>query len=125
MRSLALTFSLAAACACFVALPAAAGAHAVITRSSIGDEPLAAGVATEVTLHFNSAIETSHSSVQLVGADGEKTPLALAAGAHEPGTLRVALPALEEGTYALHYRVLAADGHMTESVLRFRVVAGP
>lgn len=125
MRTLALTMSLAAACAILVALPAVAGAHAVITRSSIGDEPLAAGKPTEVTLHFNSAIETSHSSVQLVGAGGEETPLALVAGAHAPGTLVVALPALEAGSYALRYRVLAADGHMTESVLRFRVVAAP
>lgn len=106
-----------------VALPAVACAHAVVKRSSIGDKPLAAGQPTHVTLYFNSAIVTSHTTVKLVGADGNATPLDLVPGAHEPGTLVVALPALQAGSYALHYRVLAADGHVTESVLRFRVAA--
>lgn len=117
---------LAVSCAFLaVALPAVVSAHAVVTRSSLGDEPLAAGHPTEVTLRFNSAIETSQSTVNLVGTDGRATPLDLVPGAHEPGTLVVAVPALAAGSYALRYRVLAADGHVTESLLRFRVAAAP
>ena len=108
-----------------VAAPAVGHAHAVITRSSIGDKPVPAGQATQVALHFNSAIETSHSTVSVMGADGKATPLDLVPGEHEPGTLVVALPALPAGHYALRYRVLAADGHVTESMLRFQVVAEP
>ena len=33
------------------------------------------------------------------------------------------VPPLTAGFYALHYKVLAADGHVTESVLRFQVDA--
>jgi len=117
MRPLVLAIS----CASLVALPGFAQAHAVITRSSIGEKPLAAGQAVQVTLYFNSAIETSHSTVNLVGADGKTTKLDVVPGGHEPGALIVALPALVAGSYALRYRVLAADGHVTENVLRFQV----
>ena len=41
----------------------------------------------------------------------------------KPSELLVDLPALPPGAYALHYKVLAVDGHVTESVLRFRVAA--
>jgi methionine-rich copper-binding protein CopC len=34
----------------------------------------------------------------------------------------VQLPALTSGNYALRYRVLAADGHVTEDTIRFSVV---
>ncbi|HKA29726.1 MAG TPA: copper resistance protein CopC [Candidatus Binatia bacterium] len=33
------------------------------------------------------------------------------------------MPALPPGFYALQYKVLATDGHVTENVLRFRVEA--
>jgi len=116
----------AISCAALVmVLPVAASAHAVVTRSSIGEKPLAAGQATQVTLYFNSAIETSHTTVDLIGADGKATPLALVPGEHAPGSLVVELPALDAGSYGLRYRVLAADGHVTENLLRFRVGAAP
>lgn len=122
MRALLLALSCAVL---LVAMPAPASAHAVITSSSIGDKPVAAGKPTEVRLQFNSAIETSHSTVSLVGADGKASPLTLVPGEQKPGLLVVALPALEAGSYALRYRVLAADGHLSENVLRFRVAAQP
>ena len=41
----------------------------------------------------------------------------------EPGKVTVTVPPLAPGTYGLRYKVLAADGHVTESVLRFTVAA--
>ena len=38
-----------------------------------------------------------------------------------PIRLVVPLPPLAAGTYELRYQVLAADGHATQGVLRFRV----
>jgi methionine-rich copper-binding protein CopC len=35
--------------------------------------------------------------------------------------VRVDLPPLAAGAYGLRYKVLAVDGHVTESVLRFTV----
>ena len=104
-----------------VTWPCIGYAHAVVTHTSIEKTPVAADRPTEITLHFNSAIETSHSTVSIVDAGGKARALSLTPGTHEPGTLVVALPALPAGKYALRYKVLAADGHVTESVLRFEV----
>jgi len=31
------------------------------------------------------------------------------------------MPALEAGKYALHYKVFAADGHITDDIIHFTV----
>ena len=106
-----------------------AGAHAVLTGSSmgkgavasIGKDALAAGTATPVTLTFNAGIESGLAKVVLRGA-GEDRALDTHAGT-KASELVIDLPALPPGAYALHYKVLAVDGHVTESVLRFRVAA--
>ena len=98
-----------------------AGAHAVLTVASIGKDALAADTATPVTLTFNAGIESGLAKVVLRGA-GEDRALDTHAGT-KATDLVVDLPALPPGAYALHYKVLAVDGHVTESVLRFRVAA--
>jgi hypothetical protein len=40
------------------------------------------------------------------------------------GLVTVDLPPLAAGSYGLRYKVLAADGHVTESLLRFTVAEG-
>ncbi|MBL8541446.1 MAG: copper resistance protein CopC [Betaproteobacteria bacterium] len=47
-------------------------------------------------------------------------PLPIAAG-RKPGQLTVELPPLKPGEYALKCRVFAADGHLTDEILRFSV----
>ena len=98
-----------------------AWAHAVVTHASLRDATIPAGKASETTLEFNSAIEAKLAKVTLVDAQGTERPLSLAGGEHPSNVLVVALPALAAGHYALKYKVLAADGHVTESVLRFEV----
>jgi copper resistance protein C len=98
-----------------------AGAHAVLTGSSIGKDALVADAATPVTLTFNAGIESGLAKVVLRGT-GEDRALDTHAGT-KASELVVDLPALPPGAYALHYKVLAVDGHVTESVLRFRVAA--
>ena len=102
---------------------ATAWAHAVVTHASLRDATIPAGTASETTLEFNSAIEAKLAKVTLVDAKGTERPLTLAAGEHPANVLVVALPALTAGHYALKYKVLATDGHVTESVLRFEVTA--
>lgn len=96
-------------------------AHAVLTRSSLRDAPPKAATAGPVTLTFNTGVEASLSQVTLRGETGPERPVPAAAG-KEPNQLVLDLPPLTAGFYALHYKVLAADGHVTESVLRFRVM---
>ncbi len=98
-------------------------AHAVITHSSLDTEPVAANRATDVHLFFNSDIEPLLSIVYLVSAGDRKQVLELRHG-DRPGELIVALPPLAPGEYALQYKVFAADGHITEDVLKFTVPGG-
>ena len=113
-----------AACAllfcCGLAIGGAAHAHAIVLKTSLATHPVQRGVAASITLHFNSRIEVKLSRAVLVSKDREERKLTLLAG-DAPGDVLVKLPALEPGNYALRYRVLAADGHVTEETLRFSV----
>ncbi len=85
------------------------------------DAPPKADTAASVTLTFNTGVEASLSQVTLRGETGPERPLPVTGG-KQPSQLALDLPPLVPGFYALHYKVLAADGHVTESVLRFRVM---
>ncbi|SHE23252.1 hypothetical protein BPUTEOMOX_1225 [methanotrophic endosymbiont of Bathymodiolus puteoserpentis (Logatchev)] len=37
------------------------------------------------------------------------------------GVVLVDMPALDVGKYALHYRIFAADGHLTDDIIHFTV----
>jgi methionine-rich copper-binding protein CopC len=95
-------------------------AHAIVLKTSLAEHPIKKGTASSITLHFNSRIEVKLSRATLISRDEPERALAMAGGA-APGDVLVALPALEPGPYALHYRVLAADGHVTEDTIRFSV----
>ena len=79
----------------------------------------------EVALRFNSRIERDFTRVTLTGAEGRPVALPVRVDAPGPGAApdRVAIPLrpLPDGVYVLRYRVLAADGHVTEGALRFTV----
>lgn len=112
-------------CCLLVALTASAtrvSAHAVLTKASLRDTAVRAESATSVTLTFNTGIEPGFTQVVLRG-EGPDRPLSATPGP-QPSEVVVALPALPAGAYALRYKVLAADGHVTEGVQRFRVSPG-
>jgi copper resistance protein C len=102
-----------------IASAARVSAHAVLTRSSLRDAPVKANTATDVTLTFNSGIEAALTQVVL-RSEGPDRTLAVRAGS-QPSQIDVTVPALPPGFYALNYKVLATDGHVTENVLRFQV----
>jgi len=104
------------------ALPEQAQAHAVVTESSLRTTPIPVGKATEVVLYFNSGVELALSRVFLVSAGDVYQPVEIKNG-KKPGEMLIHLPALAEGDYAIKYKVFAADGHLTEDVLRFHVAA--
>lgn len=95
-------------------------AHAIVTGHTLQQQPIKARAPATVLLQFNSAIEVRLSRVLLVAKGDALTRLTIRAG-KKAGELAVSVPALDAGDYALKYRVFAADGHLTEDVLRFRV----
>jgi methionine-rich copper-binding protein CopC len=101
-------------------VPGAARAHAVVIETSLKERPIRPNTPARLVLAFNSSIEPGLSKVLLVAKGDVQTPVAISSGPR-PGTLTVDLPALGEGEYALKCRVFAADGHLTEEIIRFRV----
>jgi methionine-rich copper-binding protein CopC len=95
-------------------------AHAVVTESSLKQHPIEVNHPTEVALHFNSGVELALSKVFLVSQGDVYHPLEIAKG-KKPGQMLIKVPALAEGDYAIKYKVFAADGHLTEDVIRFNV----
>ena len=99
-----------------------AAAHAVIVEASLGERAIAPGRATVVRLRFNAALEPRFTRATLREPGGRESALAARAGARREEVV-VELPPLEAGRYVLRYKVLAADGHLTEDIVRFRVAA--
>ena len=95
-------------------------AHAVVTESSLAHEPIKPNHATTVVLFFNAGVELALSRVFLVSKGDVFHPAEIQKG-KKPGEVRIKLPGLDPGDYALKYKVFAADGHFTESVIRFNV----
>src|SRR5262245_40391021 len=105
-------------------VPAQVLAHAILTKTSLDGAPLRSDTATTVTLYFNAGIEQRLAKVTLVDAKGVARDLEVTPGT-APGEVTVALPPLAAGAYGLRYKVLAADGHVTENVRRFTVTPAP
>lgn len=104
-------------------VPSAAQAHAIILESSP-----AAGTAgpapKRLVLRFNSRLEKALCSVQLVGPRQRSIALMHLEPDAPPDTLAYPLPpALPPGDYQARWKVMAADGHVTEGAVAFTVAA--
>ena len=95
-------------------------AHAVVKASSLSDTTMSADTATHVALFFNSGIELALSQIFLV-TKGDKHVRLEAVSGDKPGEVIVSIPPLVPGDYALHYKIFAADGHLTEDIIHFKV----
>lgn len=98
-------------------------AHAIILDS---DPPHGASVPAprRLVLRFNSRLEKPLCSVQLIGPRQRSIALLRQEPDTTPDTLVYALPALEPGAYQARWKVMAADGHVTDGAVLFTVL-GP
>jgi methionine-rich copper-binding protein CopC len=97
-------------------------AHAVLVENSIGDKPVPANTALTVTFRFNAALEQSFFRATLIGPGKERHALETMPGKDKTEEI-IKLPPLVPGKYAIGYTALAADSHLTDSLLRFTVAA--
>ena len=113
-----------ALCAALLALaPGPAGAHAIILESEPAAGAKLADPPPRIYLRFNSKIEKRLSRVTLAAEDGRPVPLVVKTdGSEKPDRIVLLLGLLRPGAYAVRYKVLAADGHITEGALRFIVL---
>jgi methionine-rich copper-binding protein CopC len=94
--------------------------HAVVTHNSLKLKPVPVNQASQVELSFNSKVELDLSEVFLVRS-GDKMEIIQAIPGNQPGQVILQLPALPVGEYALKLKIFAADGHLSEDLLRFFV----
>lgn len=106
---------------CLWGLPDA-DAHAVILES-VPRQADSLASPKRLVLRFNSRLEKPLCSVQLLGPR-QKTIALLRWEPDSPAdTLAYVLPPLEPGAYQARWKVMAADGHVTEGIVRFTVTA--
>ena len=110
-------------------VPPSAVAHAIVLESSPAHDAQLSTPPDRVVLRFNSKIEHALSRATIEPVGGRPVALTAAGtpGDARPAPDRLVIPLrpLGPGTYVVRYRVLAADGHLTEGVLRFTVRANP
>lgn len=109
--------------ACGTGIPPAQG-HAIILESEPRRDATVA-MPRRLVLRFNSRLEKSLCSVQLVGGPERRSVALLRPEADAaPDTLAYPLPPLPPGSYQVRWKVMAADGHVTEGAVPF-TVTGP
>jgi methionine-rich copper-binding protein CopC len=103
-------------------------AHAVVVASSPKDGAVLEQAPAEIELTFNSRIESALSRFSLTDEEGREIALPDVGQRQEEqkgaNRLVIQMPPLQPGHYALHYKVLATDGHSTLGILRFSIVPG-
>ena len=76
----------------------------------------------EVKLYFSERLEPGYSTVRVKDGGGARVDRQDAhVDPSNPRLLRVTLQPLEHGTYAVIWRVLSVDSHVTEGRFTFRV----
>jgi hypothetical protein len=99
-----------------------ADAHAIILESAPRHEETLS-TPKRIVLRFNSRLEKPLCSVHLVGPR-QKTIALLRQDPDTPAdTLAYALPPLDPGAYQARWKVMAADGHVTEGIVLFTITA--
>lgn len=102
--------------------PPDADAHAIILESAPRHEETLS-TPKRIVLRFNSRLEKPLCSVHLVGPR-QKTIALLRQDPETPAdTLAYALPPLDPGAYQARWKVMAADGHVTEGIVLFTITA--
>jgi copper transport protein len=102
------------------ALPPSVLAHAIVLESDPTDGSTT-HAPRRLTLHFNSRVEKQLCSVSLTGPQRRGRVRLRQESSPSGDVLIYALPDLSPGTYQARWKVLSADGHLTEGAVRFVV----
>ncbi len=103
-----------------VLVPRAAMAHAVLVQSTPTINATVEGPDVAVSMKFSLRVDGTRSTLLLSSSDGKSKPLAIEKqGA--PDTLTTHATKLSPGSYAIHWQVLATDGHVTRGEIPFQV----
>ncbi len=103
-------------------LPKASWGHAFPDHSDPKVGSTVSGPPAQVSIWFDSDLETAFSTLMVHNADGkmiDKRDVRVASS--DPKLLQVSLPPLPQGTYLVIWNVVARDGHRTNGQFTFTV----
>lgn len=84
--------------------------------NSVGPAP------AQISIRFTEGLEPKFSSIQVSGANGAAvTRQVSVVDAADATHMTLALPALKQGSYSVHWIAVAIDGHRTEGSYPFTV----
>ena len=110
------------AAGCAYALAGAAWAHAFLDHATPAVGSTVQGTPARVALRFTQRLEPAFSRVQVVDAAGKRVDREDASVSGDDATmLTVSLAPLAPGRYAVKWRVLSVDTHVTEGDYTFTV----
>ena len=117
MRTKLWTITLAVAC--LLVSSSLAFAHAVLISSTPKANETLHGPLLDIDLKFNSRVDGTRSSLNIVSSDGSVKPLSLSKQV-EPNEIAAQVK-LTPGNYTLQWQALAVDGHITRGRIPFTV----
>jgi copper transport protein len=110
-------------CALALALPASAGAHAVVKKTEPQRDTTVAEPPHAVYLYFNEPVEAAFGAIRIYDARGERVdsgPIERPSGRQDAAGVHMRSDA-GKGVYTATYRVVSADGHPVEGGFSFGV----
>jgi methionine-rich copper-binding protein CopC len=103
-----------------VVVPRVVLAHAVLVESSPAINATVQGPDLAVRMKFSLRVDGTRSTLLLSLPDGQAKPLAVEKQS-APNTVTTRVTQLNPGKYAIHWQVLATDGHVTRGEIPFNV----
>lgn len=126
MRHIRRAFAALVIVGTMLGLPASvASAHAVLDNSVPASGATLVESPPQIVLDFDEPVETSLGFIRLFGSDATRVPLpSIARDASDESIVRVDVPALDDDTYVVTYRVVSVDGHPVDGAITFQVGEG-
>ncbi len=100
-----------------------AGAHASLASSDPADGAVLETAPTAIVLTFTEPVDPVEGSIRLLAGNGTPIDVGDADQSLGDATMRVAVPALDDGTYAVGWSAVSADSHPISGAFLFTVGA--
>lgn len=96
-------------------------AHAELVTSTPAANSVLEEGPPEIVLDFDEAIESSLTNIVLYDADSRSIELGEPTAGADDTVVGVTVPAIDDGLYAVVWRITSADGHVVDGAFSFQV----
>lgn len=107
--------------AVLVAAPGAAHAYASLEASTPASNSVLEESPTQIVLDFDDAVEVAAASIELFDGNGEPVAVGAPARGGDASQLTASMPTLDDGLYAVIWRVTSGDGHPIDGAFSFQI----